>query len=40
MTTRKIPPIYNDDWRIYARSSSDDKSPIVAYTRSSRRHAR
>jgi acetylornithine deacetylase/succinyl-diaminopimelate desuccinylase-like protein len=21
---------YNDDWRIYARSSSDDKSPIVA----------
>jgi acetylornithine deacetylase/succinyl-diaminopimelate desuccinylase-like protein len=23
------PAIYNDDWRIYARSSSDDKSPIV-----------
>jgi acetylornithine deacetylase/succinyl-diaminopimelate desuccinylase-like protein len=23
-------PLYNDDWRIYARSSSDDKSPIVA----------
>jgi acetylornithine deacetylase/succinyl-diaminopimelate desuccinylase-like protein len=22
--------IYGDDWRIYARSSSDDKSPIVA----------
>jgi acetylornithine deacetylase/succinyl-diaminopimelate desuccinylase-like protein len=22
--------IYKDDWRIYARSSSDDKSPIVA----------
>jgi acetylornithine deacetylase/succinyl-diaminopimelate desuccinylase-like protein len=22
--------IYNDDWRIYARSASDDKSPIVA----------
>jgi acetylornithine deacetylase/succinyl-diaminopimelate desuccinylase-like protein len=22
--------IYHDDWRIYARSSSDDKSPIVA----------
>jgi acetylornithine deacetylase/succinyl-diaminopimelate desuccinylase-like protein len=22
--------IYEDDWRIYARSSSDDKSPIVA----------
>src|SRR5258708_7587447 len=22
--------IYNNDWRIYARSSSDDKSPIVA----------
>ncbi len=24
------PAIYNDDWRIYARSASDDKSPIVA----------
>jgi acetylornithine deacetylase/succinyl-diaminopimelate desuccinylase-like protein len=24
------PALYNDDWRIYARSSSDDKSPIVA----------
>ena len=23
-------PIYNENWRIYARSSSDDKSPIVA----------
>ena len=22
--------VYNDDWRIYARSSSDDKSPILA----------
>jgi acetylornithine deacetylase/succinyl-diaminopimelate desuccinylase-like protein len=22
--------VYHDDWRIYARSSSDDKSPIVA----------
>src|ERR1700676_1942995 len=22
--------VYNDDWRIYARSASDDKSPIVA----------
>jgi len=22
--------VYSDDWRIYARSSSDDKSPIVA----------
>jgi len=22
--------VYDDDWRIYARSSSDDKSPIVA----------
>jgi acetylornithine deacetylase/succinyl-diaminopimelate desuccinylase-like protein len=22
--------LYNDDWRIYARSASDDKSPIVA----------
>jgi len=26
----KHPAVYNDDWRIYARSSSDDKSPIVA----------
>jgi acetylornithine deacetylase/succinyl-diaminopimelate desuccinylase-like protein len=26
----KHPARYNDDWRIYARSSSDDKSPIVA----------
>ena len=24
------PAIYSDDWRIYARSSSDDKSPIIA----------
>jgi acetylornithine deacetylase/succinyl-diaminopimelate desuccinylase-like protein len=24
------PAIYSDDWRIYARSASDDKSPIVA----------
>jgi acetylornithine deacetylase/succinyl-diaminopimelate desuccinylase-like protein len=24
------PAIYSDDWRLYARSSSDDKSPIVA----------
>ncbi len=24
------PAVYNDDWRIYARSASDDKSPIVA----------
>lgn len=24
------PGAYNDNWRIYARSSSDDKSPIVA----------
>ena len=23
-------PIYSDEWRIYARSSSDDKSPIIA----------
>jgi acetylornithine deacetylase/succinyl-diaminopimelate desuccinylase-like protein len=23
-------PLYNENWRIYARSSSDDKSPIVA----------
>lgn len=26
----KAAAVYNDDWRIYARSSSDDKSPIVA----------
>jgi acetylornithine deacetylase/succinyl-diaminopimelate desuccinylase-like protein len=26
----KKPAIYQDDWRIYARSASDDKSPIVA----------
>ena len=26
----KKPAAYEDDWRIYARSSSDDKSPIVA----------
>src|SRR5260370_2534168 len=25
----KHPGAYNDDWRIYARSASDDKSPIV-----------
>ena len=24
------PNVYQDDWRIYARSASDDKSPIVA----------
>ena len=24
------PGVYEDDWRIYARSASDDKSPIVA----------
>lgn len=24
------PADYNDDWRIYARSASDDKSPIIA----------
>ncbi|MGH9744287.1 MAG: M20/M25/M40 family metallo-hydrolase [Candidatus Acidiferrum sp.] len=24
------PAVYKDDWRIYARSASDDKSPIVA----------
>ncbi len=28
--TPQHPAIYNDDWRIYARSSSDDKSPIIA----------
>jgi acetylornithine deacetylase/succinyl-diaminopimelate desuccinylase-like protein len=26
----KNPNAYNDDWRIYARSASDDKSPIIA----------
>jgi len=26
----KHPAVYKNDWRIYARSSSDDKSPIVA----------
>jgi acetylornithine deacetylase/succinyl-diaminopimelate desuccinylase-like protein len=26
----KEPPVYKDAWRIYARSASDDKSPIVA----------
>jgi acetylornithine deacetylase/succinyl-diaminopimelate desuccinylase-like protein len=26
----KQPAIYKDDWRIYARSASDDKSPIIA----------
>jgi len=26
----KQPALYKDDWRIYGRSSSDDKSPIVA----------
>lgn len=26
----KRPGSYNDNWRVYARSSSDDKSPIVA----------
>ena len=26
----KHPGAYNDNWRIYARSASDDKSPIVA----------
>jgi acetylornithine deacetylase/succinyl-diaminopimelate desuccinylase-like protein len=28
--TPQHPAIYNDDWRLYARSSSDDKSPIIA----------
>src|SRR4029077_9310976 len=27
----KHPGAYNDNWRIYARSASDDKSPIVAW---------
>jgi acetylornithine deacetylase/succinyl-diaminopimelate desuccinylase-like protein len=26
----KQPAVYKDDWRIYGRSASDDKSPIVA----------
>ena len=26
----KQPAVYQDDWRIYARSSSDDKSPMIA----------
>jgi acetylornithine deacetylase/succinyl-diaminopimelate desuccinylase-like protein len=26
----KQPAVYKDEWRIYARSASDDKSPIVA----------
>ena len=26
----KEPAVYKDDWRIYARSAADDKSPIVA----------
>ena len=26
----KQPAVYKDDWRIYARSASDDKSPIIA----------
>jgi acetylornithine deacetylase/succinyl-diaminopimelate desuccinylase-like protein len=26
----KKPAVYQDDWRVYARSASDDKSPIVA----------
>jgi acetylornithine deacetylase/succinyl-diaminopimelate desuccinylase-like protein len=28
--TANHPAIYQDDWRIYARSASDDKSPIIA----------
>ncbi|HKV25113.1 MAG TPA: M20/M25/M40 family metallo-hydrolase [Candidatus Acidoferrum sp.] len=28
--TAKRPAIYEDNWRIYARSASDDKSPIIA----------
>src|SRR5690348_7382556 len=28
--SEKAPAVYKDDWRIYARSASDDKSPIVA----------
>jgi acetylornithine deacetylase/succinyl-diaminopimelate desuccinylase-like protein len=30
IASTKSEVVYNDDWRIYARSSSDDKSPIVA----------
>ena len=28
--TAKQPAVYKDEWRIYGRSASDDKSPIVA----------
>jgi acetylornithine deacetylase/succinyl-diaminopimelate desuccinylase-like protein len=28
--TPQHPAIYSDDWRIYARSAADDKSPIIA----------
>ena len=28
--TTQQPATYNDDWRIYARSASDDKAPIIA----------
>jgi acetylornithine deacetylase/succinyl-diaminopimelate desuccinylase-like protein len=31
LSTPRHPAIYEDDWRIYARSSSDDKSPIIAF---------
>ena len=31
VSTAGHPAIYKDDWRIYARSSSDDKSPIIAF---------
>jgi acetylornithine deacetylase/succinyl-diaminopimelate desuccinylase-like protein len=30
VSSGKAAAVYGDDWRIYARSSSDDKSPIVA----------
>ena len=31
LSTPGHPAIYNDDWRIYGRSASDDKSPIIAF---------
>jgi acetylornithine deacetylase/succinyl-diaminopimelate desuccinylase-like protein len=30
MSKNHKPALYEDDWRIYARSASDDKSPIIA----------
>jgi acetylornithine deacetylase/succinyl-diaminopimelate desuccinylase-like protein len=30
ISKNRKPAVYEDDWRIYARSASDDKSPIIA----------